>query len=192
MNGPHQPLGPSKKAKYRMSIKHRIAASLGAATLVVAPALLLAPSAAAMECGDGTDDCNIVIEGEDGYLGITTLSGDIALPVPDFVSTFEISYDADGNLICLNEDGTEMDMSVMTENCELDRSGLARTEGDEIETGDGYENIVPIDGELAIVPIDATTSGSNTGWIVGGIAAGVVLVGAGAIYGVRRHSAAKA
>jgi hypothetical protein len=191
-----------------MSIRTRIGGGLAASALILAPMIALAPSASAMICPEDDENCNIVIEGEDGYASITTLSGDIGgllleVPAPDFVEWFEITHDADGNLVCLNADGTEMDMSVMTDDCQLDRSGLARgdiadlddigtVDGPELGGGDGYVGITQIDGEIGIEPIHAEINDGGFpvwAWILIGVgAAGVA--GATAVGIIRRSDAA--
>jgi len=143
------------------TLRHRLTAVAATGLLLAAP-VAFAPSAAAIETGDGTTP---VIETEDG-VAISPLSADLAA------------------------EEVELDPSVVGEDGELDRSDLARTPIVD-EDGDGYEDIAPLN-VTEIEPISGELEeedGSATGWIIGGVAAAAV-VGVGAVVLVRRRAAA--
>ncbi|MCL2594269.1 MAG: hypothetical protein FWD83_01930 [Promicromonosporaceae bacterium] len=173
------------------TIRTRLSA---AASIAAVSMIVLAPMASADSEG------SIVIEGEDGYIGVVSTSIDL-----DSTDGWhpEVFVNEDGEYYMLDDDGNVviLDPSVVNADGEFDRSGLARiaTEdgtGDEPvtrdlgvdEDGDGYVDIVPIDADLSIVPISADVDGGVNAWIIVAAVAGIGAVGAATFVGMKRRA----
>ncbi len=173
------------------------AASVAAAGLIaVAPIVAFAPSAAAIAPVDGSDPAVIEVE---GGVAIMPLTADVELDESVVGEDGELdrSHLARTPMVDEDGDGYEDIMPLTGGTPIVDEDGdgyediVAHTGGEPLvdEDGDGYEDIMPL-GEVGIEPISAeiVEDGSNTGWIVAGVAVAVV-GGAAGVIALRRRNA---
>ena len=115
-----------------------------------------------------------------------------------------VSVNLDGEPITIDRSHLTRDLPVADETPADDGSDMTfwhidldslNVGGQEIETGEGYQNIVPLGGAIEIEPISAEIAPATNGLpgaAIGGIVAGGAVVVAGAAWLVLKNKGAKA
>ncbi|MCL1801354.1 MAG: hypothetical protein FWG25_08355 [Promicromonosporaceae bacterium] len=175
----------SKNILSRIATAAIATAALTFTGAALAPTAFAASDAIEYAADDSVTDANINLDGEE----ITIDRSHLARTAPVTDDGSDVTF-WDIDLDSLNVDHGEIETGEGYQNI-MPLGGELVIDHPEIETGEGFQNIVPLGG-LEIEPISAAQPDSGlSGAAIGGIVAGGVVVLGAAAYFVLRHRNAR-